>query len=208
MLTLFLYVVYWSHFPEKYVCFIFSFINLIRKTGYLTSQLLIFVDELLTGFDALSTSYLYIDKKMQDHGLFQAICRVNRVDTDDKEYGYIIDYKDLFKSLQNSIQNYTSEVFDNCDEDDVIGLLKDRHTESKERLETSLEAVRAMCEPVHPKDEPTFMKFFCGNTENPKVCLEYILVHELVHLQEQNHNDRFIALIDKLCLSGDSIEMN
>jgi type I restriction enzyme, R subunit len=131
-------------------------------------KLLIVVDKLLTGFDAPSASYLYIDKKMQDHGLFQAICRVNRVDTDDKEYGYIIDYKDLFKSLQNSIQDYTSEVFDNYDEDDVKGLLKDRHTESKERLETSLEAVRAMCEPVHPKDEPTFIKFFCGNTENPQ----------------------------------------
>ena len=131
-------------------------------------KLLIVVDKLLTGFDAPSASYLYIDKKMQDHGLFQAICRVNRIDTDDKEYGYIIDYKDLFKSLQNSIQDYTSEVFDNCDEDDVIGLLKDRHTESKERLETSLEAVKAMCEPVHPKDEPAFIKFFCGNTENPQ----------------------------------------
>lgn len=131
-------------------------------------KLLIVVDKLLTGFDAPSASYLYIDKKMQDHGLFQAICRVNRVDTDDKEYGYIIDYKDLFKSLQNSIQDYTSQAFDDYDEDDVKGLLKDRHTESKERLETSLEAVRAMCEPVHPKDEPTFIKFFCGNTENPK----------------------------------------
>lgn len=131
-------------------------------------KLLIVVDKLLTGFDAPSASYLYIDKKMQDHGLFQAICRVNRIDTDDKEYGYIIDYKDLFKSLQNSIQDYTSQAFDDYDEDDVKGLLKDRHTESKERLETSLEAVRAMCEPVHPKDEPTFIKFFCGNTENPK----------------------------------------
>ena len=131
-------------------------------------KLLIVVDKLLTGFDAPSATYLYIDKKMQDHGLFQAICRVNRVDTDDKEYGYIIDYKDLFKSLQNSIQDYTSQAFDDYDEDDVKGLLKDRHTESKERLETTLEAVRAMCEPVHPKDEPTFIKFFCGNTENPK----------------------------------------
>ena len=131
-------------------------------------KLLIVVDKLLTGFDAPSASYLYIDKKMQDHGLFQAICRVNRVDTDGKDYGYIIDYKDLFKSLQSSIQDYTSEVFDDYDEDDVKGLLKDRHEVSKERLETSLEAVRAMCEPVHPKDEPTFIKFFCGNTENPQ----------------------------------------
>jgi len=130
-------------------------------------KLLIVVDKLLTGFDAPSATYLYIDKKMQDHGLFQAICRVNRIDTEGKEYGYIIDYKDLFKSLQKSITDYTSEVFDNYDEDDVKGLLKDRHTESKERLETALEALRALCEPVHPKDEPNFIKFFCGNTEYP-----------------------------------------
>jgi type I restriction enzyme R subunit len=39
---------------------------------------------------------------MQDHGLFQAICRKPR-DTEDKEYGYIVDYKDLFKSLKKSI---------------------------------------------------------------------------------------------------------
>lgn len=130
-------------------------------------KLLIVVDKLLTGFDAPSATYLYIDKRMQDHGLFQAICRVNRLDTDDKQYGYIIDYKDLFKSLQKSITDYTSAVFDGYDEEDVKGLLKDRHTESKEALETALEAIRAMCEPVHPKEEPNFISYFCGNTENP-----------------------------------------
>ena len=62
-------------------------------------KLLIVVDKLLTGFDAPSATYLYIDKSMQDHGLFQAICRVNRVDKEGKDYGYIIDYKDLFKEL-------------------------------------------------------------------------------------------------------------
>jgi len=62
---------------------------------------------LLTGFDAPSATYLYIDKQMRDHGLFQAICRVNRLDGDDKEYGYIVDYKDLFKSLESSIHDYT-----------------------------------------------------------------------------------------------------
>jgi len=130
-------------------------------------KLLIVVDKLLTGFDAPSATYLYIDKSMQDHGLFQAICRVNRVDKEGKDYGYIIDYKDLFKSLQRSITDYTSQAFDNYDDDDVKGLLKDRYTESKERLETALEALIALCEPVHPKDEPNYIKFFCGNTENP-----------------------------------------
>jgi type I restriction enzyme R subunit len=68
-------------------------------------KLLIVVDKLLTGFDAPSATYLYIDKQMRDHGLFQAICRVNRLDGDDKEYGYIIDYKDLFKSLEGAVQD-------------------------------------------------------------------------------------------------------
>jgi len=104
---------------------------------------------------------------MQDHGLFQAICRVNRVDKEGKDYGYIVDYKDLFKSLQKSITDYTSMAFDNYDEDDVKGLLKDRYAESKDRLETALEALIAICEPVYPKDEPSFIKYFCGNTEDP-----------------------------------------
>ena len=71
-------------------------------------KLLIVVDKLLTGFDAPPATYLYIDKEMRDHGLFQAICRVNRLDGDDKEYGYIIDYKDLFKSLEGAVHDYTS----------------------------------------------------------------------------------------------------
>ena len=58
-------------------------------------KLLIVVGKLLTGFDAPPATYLHIDKSMQDHGLFQAICRVNRLHDPGKEYGYIIDYKDL-----------------------------------------------------------------------------------------------------------------
>ena len=84
-------------------------------------KLLIVVDKLLTGFDAPPATYLYIDKKMQDHGLFQAICRVNRLHGEDKEYGYIIDYKDLFRSLERSIADYTGEAFADYDEEDVKG---------------------------------------------------------------------------------------
>ena len=66
-------------------------------------KLLIVVDKLLVGFDVPSCTYLYIDKSMQDHGLFQAICRVNRLDTDDKQFGYIVDYKDLFRKVENAV---------------------------------------------------------------------------------------------------------
>jgi type I restriction enzyme R subunit len=111
-------------------------------------KLLIVVDKLLTGFDAPSATYLYIDKKMRDHGLFQAICRVNRLDGDDKEYGYIVDYKDLFKSLEGAVQDYTSGALDGFDKDDVKGLLEDRLGKAREDLEDAREAVKALCEPV------------------------------------------------------------
>ena len=123
-------------------------------------KLLIVVDKLLTGFDAPPATYLYIDKQMRDHGLFQAICRVNRLDGDDKEYGYIIDYKDLFKSLEGAVQDYTSGALDGYDKEDVAGLLEDRLDKARERLEETREAVRALCEPVEaPKDTAAYLRY-------------------------------------------------
>jgi type I restriction enzyme R subunit len=131
-------------------------------------KLLIVVDKLLTGFDAPSATYLYIDKSMRDHGLFQAICRVNRLDGEDKEYGYIVDYKDLFKSLEKAIEDYTSEAFDDYDKEDVKGLLKNRVSEAKDHLEELLESLSALCEPIlPPKETLECQRYFCGvNIEN------------------------------------------
>lgn len=130
-------------------------------------RLLIVVDKLLTGFDAPSATYLYIDKKMQDHGLFQAICRVNRLDGDDKDYGYIIDYKDLFHSLETSIGDYTSGAFDAYDAKDVQGLLSNRLETAKEKLEEAREATKALCEPVlQPKVLINYIRYFCGDVAN------------------------------------------
>jgi type I restriction enzyme R subunit len=126
-------------------------------------KLLIVVDKLLTGFDAPSATYLYIDKQMQDHGLFQAICRVNRLDGDDKEYGYIVDYKDLFKSLGTAIHDYTSGALDGYDKADVAGLLADRLKMAKQRLDEAREAIKALCESVDaPKDTAAYLRYFCA----------------------------------------------
>ena len=132
-------------------------------------KLLIVVNKLLTGFDAPSATYLYIDKKLRDHNLFQAVCRVNRLDGDDKEYGYIIDYMDLFKSLEQAFNDYTTEAFSGYEKDDIDGLLKDRLQKGKERLDDALETIKALCEAVEPpKDTLTHIRYFCGkNTENP-----------------------------------------
>lgn len=136
-------------------------------------KLLIVVDKLLTGFDAPSATYLYIDKQMHDHGLFQAICRVNRLDGDDKEYGYIIDYKDLFKNLERSVTDYTAEALAGYDKSDVAGLLQDRLTTAKDHLEQARESIKSLCEPVEPpKDTSAYLHYFCardsGNAEQLK----------------------------------------
>jgi type I restriction enzyme R subunit len=131
-----------------------------------TMKLLIVVDKLLTGFDAPSCTYLYIDKSMQDHGLFQAICRTNRLDDDSKQFGYIVDYMDLFKKVKGAIQVYASELDHSAGGVNPEVLLQDRLTKGRKRLEEALEAITLICEPVPPpRDDDAFRRFFCGNTE-------------------------------------------
>jgi type I restriction enzyme, R subunit len=131
-------------------------------------RLLIVVDKLLTGFDAPHCTYLYIDKSMQDHGLFQAICRTNRLDGDDKPFGYIVDYKDLFKKVQGALAVYTSELDYSAGGASPEVLLGDRLKRGRERLDQALEQVALLCEPVlPPKGELEHIHYFCGNTEIP-----------------------------------------
>ena len=167
----------WFHdAPEKAVNRVEEFEKVVKKKfveepGQM--KLLIVVDKLLTGFDAPSATYLYIDKQMRDHGLFQAICRVNRLDGDDKEYGYVIDYKDLFRSLEGAVQDYTGGALDGYDKDDVAGLLENRLSKAREHLEEAREAIKALCEPVEaPKDTAAYLRYFCaqdsGNAEQLK----------------------------------------
>lgn len=130
-------------------------------------KLLVVVSKLLTGFDAPPCTYLYIDKFMQDHTLFQAICRVNRLDTDDKTFGYIVDYKNLFENVTDAINVYTSELdTDTFSEKECEVLMKDRLKMSRERLDNALEELEMICEPVSPpKGQLQYFHYFCGNSE-------------------------------------------
>ncbi len=105
---------------------------------------------------------------MQDHGLFQAICRVNRLDGDDKDFGYIVDYKDLFPKVEKAIAVYTSELDHSVGGADPEVLLQDRLKKGKERLDNAIEILALLCEPVEPpKGELEHIHYFCGNTEIP-----------------------------------------
>ncbi|MBT2663044.1 HsdR family type I site-specific deoxyribonuclease [Bacillus sp. ISL-45] len=131
-------------------------------------KLLIVVDKLLTGFDAPSATYLYIDKSMRDHDLFQAICRVNRPDGEDKDYGYIVDYMDLFRNVQLAVADYTTEAFDNFDKEDVEGLIKNRYDEAKSEMVGAIASLKDLLENVNaPKEDTDYIEYFCGeNSED------------------------------------------
>lgn len=130
-------------------------------------KVLVVVSKLLTGFDAPSCAYIYLDKSMQDHGLFQAICRTNRVDGEDKDYGYIIDYRGLFDSVGQAISVYTSELdMDDFESEDIGIMLQDRLEAGKKRLDNALEELALLCEPVvPPKGLLEYQHYFCGNPE-------------------------------------------
>ena len=129
-------------------------------------KLLIVVSKLLTGFDAPSCTYIYLDNELRDHNLFQAICRTNRLDGDDKDYGHIVDYKELFQKVQSAIAVYTSDELDidDTDGDDGNVIVKDWLKEGKQKLEEAREALHYLCEPVaQPRQLEQYIRYFCGN---------------------------------------------
>ena len=69
---------------------------------------LVVCDMLLTGFDAPVEQVMYIDKKLREHNLLQAIARVNRV-ANNKHRGFIVDYIGLANNLTQALSIYAEE---------------------------------------------------------------------------------------------------
>jgi type I restriction enzyme R subunit len=134
-------------------------------------KLLIVVSKLLTGFDAPSCTYIYLDHEMRDHTLFQAICRTNRIDGVDKDYGYIVDFKELFEQVQNSIAVYTSDqlAIDERDGSDGNVILKDWLQEGRQQFDEAREKLKYLCEPVPaPRQLEQYLYYFCGSAQDPQ----------------------------------------
>lgn len=89
-------------------------------------ELLIVVNKLLTGFDAPRNTVLYIARHLAEHGLLQAIARVNRLYESEtlgeaKEYGLIIDYAGVLGELDQALTSY--EELSGFDEKDLQGTI-------------------------------------------------------------------------------------
>ncbi len=134
------------------------------------TKLLIVVSKLLTGFDAPSCSYIYLDNDLRDHNLFQAICRTNRLDGDDKDYGHIVDFKQLFGKVQHAIAVYSSDELDldeGGDRENNVHI-KNWLDEGRAQLDGSREALSYLCDPVPaPREIEQYLHYFCGDAANP-----------------------------------------
>lgn len=137
------------------------------------TKLLIVVSKLLTGFDAPSCTYIYLDNVLRDHNLFQAICRTNRIDGDDKNYGYVVDFKNLYENIRGAISIYNSDELD--DDDNSVNNnidIKNNIKESRKQLDLSREILLTLCESVlKPREAEQYFQYFCGDASNPEALL-------------------------------------
>ena len=78
-------------------------------------SILVVKDMLLTGFDAPVCQVMYLDRKLTDHNLLQAIARVNRTNAG-KSRGYVVDYYGLSDYLTDALEMFSQE--------DIAGALK------------------------------------------------------------------------------------
>ncbi len=89
-------------------------------------EILIVVSKLLTGFDAPRNTVLYVCRRLKEHGLLQAVARVNRLFEDggnEKEFGFTIDYEGLLGELDKALTTYST--FEGFDAEDVAGAMID-----------------------------------------------------------------------------------
>jgi type I restriction enzyme, R subunit len=129
---------------------------------------LVVCDMLLTGFDAPIEQVMYIDKRLKEHNLLQAIARVNRV-AKGKQRGFIVDYIGLANHLTEALSIYTGEEA----EDLELGL-KNRLTELpilEERYQRLIQHFRSC-------GVPGIEAFLRGDKATPQV--EVNVIHAAV----------------------------
>lgn len=119
-------------------------------------EILIVVDKLLVGFDEPRNTMLYIDKPLREHGLLQAIARVNRL-YESKDYGYVIDYRGVLGELNEALETYNA--LENFDVEDVAGTVTDM-SKVVEELPGLHDRVWAVFDPVTNKQDQEALERF------------------------------------------------
>ncbi len=138
-----------------------------------------------------------------EHVFDDPACRTNRLDGDDKDFGYIVDYMDLFKKVEKSIAVYSSELAPSTDGVDPAIMVQDRLAKGQERLDNSLEKLEHLCEPIEaPGGALEVIKYFCGNTEIPEDLVEREPRRALLYKATASFVRSYANLADDLPAAG------
>jgi type I restriction enzyme R subunit len=157
-------------------------------------EILIVVDKLLVGFDEPRNTVLYVDKSLREHGLLQAIARVNRL-FEGKDFGYVIDYRGVLGELNEAMETYNA--LEGYDAEDVAGTITDvaaeiaqlpqRHSELWDVFKTveNKRDVEALQRFLAPEDvRQGFYDALTAYARTLKVALGAVSFHEETPLQQ------------------------
>lgn len=128
-------------------------------------EIIIVVDKLLVGFDAPRNTILYLTRTLKEHALLQAIARVNRL-YDDKEYGYIIDYRGILGDLNDALDLYNN--LPEFDVDDLRDILTDISTEVQKLSQTHTVLWDTFKEIKNKKDVEEYEQFLADQEMRDK----------------------------------------
>lgn len=134
-------VKFWDEVMNKYGGsgkYVETVVNNFKKHD--EPEILIVVDMLLTGFDAPRNAVLYVDKRLKEHNVLQAIARVNRL-YPRKSEGLVIDYRGIFDDMNDAIDFYRQMEDSDYDPEDIKGTLFDKAKEVS-KLDTVLKALK------------------------------------------------------------------
>ena len=153
-------------------------------------EVLVVVDMLLTGFDAPVEQVLYLDRSIQEHGLLQAIARVNRRFSHEhdgvlteKKHGLVVDYHGVSRDLQKALSSF--------DWPDV----QDTMTELEEEPGPVIEAVAIQAE-SHFKGRGLGDTWACVSLFAPDASTEGDFKADLFERFNSDYR-RFAALMDR-----------
>ncbi len=156
---------------------------------------LIVCDMLLTGFDAPIEQVMYIDKKLREHTLLQAIARTNRVSRG-KKRGYIVDYIGLANHLTEALTIYAAS-------DEMEELKSGLQNISAELpvLEERYQRLLQHFDTLGVKQLKAFV-----NGELPNLDAEAAVVHAAVSaLKNEKHRADFDVYLKKFLMSMDIV---
>ena len=159
---------------------------------------LIVCDMLLTGFDAPIEQVMYIDKKLREHTLLQAIARTNRVKKG-KQRGYVVDYIGLANHLTDALTLYAAS--------DELQELNDGMKNIVSELPVLEERYQRLLQHFAALGIKQIRAFVTG--ELPSLDSEAAVVHEAVKaLKDEKQRADFEVYLKKFLMSLDIILPN